>query len=278
MAFSLLRFSPDPEEVEPANVALVLWGGANPVLLFDPEFPRIHCLAPWADADRLQVWMRHLEQILGHSDYDQATKLVRATSAQFALSEPRRLAVSVTPKLLDALIERYLKRPAVPRDKRDPMLVRVEAKLDQLLTERFHVPHSELKRRASPREFLSPDTFARLPGNGFRIARVIDGRSHLMLIDSVPLDAQVSKVEQRAQRIASAFYRLGKIRGDVEQFERRSMHRTTVIFGEIRETTESGRIEYAKQMLSRESDEVVDATHPSQSFGELLREATVDFH
>jgi len=278
MAFSLLRFTPDPEEVESTNVALVLWGGASPHLLFDPEFPRLHCLAPGTDAEQLLVWMRHLEQLLSRTDSEHAVKMVGRASAQFALSEPRQLGVTMTPKVTQTLIARYLKRPTTPREARDAVTIRIEARLDQLLTGRFHVPHPDLKRRASPSQFLGPESYARLAGNGFTVSRVIDGRAHLVLIDSVPLDAQVGKVEQRAQKIASAFFRLGKIRADIQLFERRSLYRATVLFGEAPKDTESGRIEYARQMLARESEEVVDAENPSSHFGEILRQATMDFH
>ena len=45
-SFSVVRFSPNPEEVEFMNVGLLLWSGGQHQLLYHPSFPKLECVAP----------------------------------------------------------------------------------------------------------------------------------------------------------------------------------------------------------------------------------------
>jgi hypothetical protein len=98
-----------------------------------------------------------------------------------------------------------------------------------------------------------------------------------VLIDALPLALAKEHVEKRAQRIASAYYRLGSIRDDIRQIEHRDIFRATVLFGTDR-VEPTGRRAFAAEMVRRDSDETIDATQQvPPAFGEAVTAAIVPF-
>jgi hypothetical protein len=272
-AFSILRFTPDPEEVEPANVALVLWNGVARIV-YDDSFPRLSCLAPWVDKDSLCFLLEDLQKEIASADPRTAADALG--SVQFSLSATKQVADLGRGDTDRLLLDRYLRTSRGRREKTSRTQRIVESRLDRFLAE-MKVSSVDLMKGVSPKRFLSPEALARVGGNGFRVSRVIKSSRHLVLLDAVPLDLRpVRRVEARAQRIASAYYRLGKSKADIARIDGRDLTRTTILFGmSVRvDAAVSGKLDFARHMLQEESDVVVDADAPEPSFQERLHEAT----
>ena len=62
LQYSIVRFSPNPEEIERVGVAIYLWSTKQ--LVYDEAFPRLHCLAPGFSRRMLVHSLRHLERKL----------------------------------------------------------------------------------------------------------------------------------------------------------------------------------------------------------------------
>jgi hypothetical protein len=279
LEFNVVRFTPDPEEVEPVNVALLLWGSDRPRLLFDETFPRLRCIAPNVDSSLVRYYLEDLSQRLAE-DATPRERIGASLSSQFQLSQPKRIVTQPTEEVLTTLKERYLRTPkmAAHASQGRVQAKLIESRLDQLLLSRLHVSGSNLMRRASPKDFLSPETYQAIGGNGIVVARAIRGPHHLMLIDGVNLGLQpVTNIELRGQHIAAAFYKMGQLRDDLARIERRDLTRATVFFGQPSSENlrrYAARMEFLRDMLRTQSDLVEDADAPSHEFIEAVARAT----
>jgi hypothetical protein len=282
--FSVVRFTPDPEDVEPVNAALVFWQ-RPPLLVFDPKFPRLACLSEYVDPELVQFYLEDFATRLrsGVMGTEAALPQETSTSSQFQLTSPRRLVAPLSDRTIEMLKEKFLRKHRPHRveeamsvretDARER--VRVESVLDALLVDRLHVPSRDLMRQASPRDFLSERVFDRLGGNGFKVARAIIGPKDLVLIDGVNLGQRnFQKAEIRAQQVAGNFFKVEKVRDDLERLEGRRLQTATVLFGQHAPKYES-KHEFLKTMLEKFSNEVIDPEHPTTEFRHALQRATV---
>ena len=57
--YQVVRFWPDPEVVEPVNVALFVASDRN-WLVYDETFPKLSCVAPKFDRGLLDLYLRYL--------------------------------------------------------------------------------------------------------------------------------------------------------------------------------------------------------------------------
>jgi hypothetical protein len=273
LAFNVIRFTPDPEEVEPANVALIFWGD-KPMLVYDDSFPRLACLSPGFDSQLVKYELDDLADRLRESDPKQALRMITGASSQFQVSESKRLFRGhPDAQALRVLREAYLLKRKPGHGSNAATRTYVDSQLQAFLAETLQVSEQRMLRRATPAEFLDPAVYARLKDNGFKISRVINSPRRLVLIDALPLTLSTLQVEQRAQRIASAYYRLAQLKDDIRRVENRDVFRATVLFGAeaIEMTSRKG---FAATMVERDSDEVVDPLRPvSPRFGEAVSSA-----
>lgn len=268
--FSVLRYTPDPEDVEPVNVALVLWQDP-PELLIDPKFPRLACLAEYADPDVVRFYLDDFGRRLGRPEHG-----ARALSSQFQVGDRKRIVAPLTEATLEMLRNKYLRkhRPALARFEtiRAGHEQRVESVLDQLLVTRLHIPDGFVLRRASPKEFLSPQVFDRMGGNGFKVARAIRGPHDLLLVDGVNVGQRnFEQAQVRAQNIAAGYFKLNRVRDDLLRLEGRRMQTATILFGHA-PPKRATKQEFLVTMLKTFSDHLMEDATPSPAFRQVVRE------
>ncbi len=276
--FNVIRFTPDPEAIEPANVAILL-KERPPRLIFDPAFQRLECLAPSFGTKNLLLWLEEMRDIvrepsaLGARPED----VVRRSSAQFSVSEAKSLGGHVSAEVERLLVQRYLRRQARSHERveRATREQRVEAKLHDYLVRTFRVPESRILRRASPVDFLGPQAVAELRGNGFTCHRVINGTRNIVVVNGLSLAGGTWKVvTSQAERIAFAVYRLGQIKEFVERVEKRTLSRATVVFGSVpSESPHAPHYEFARDLAGRECEHILDGVSGDAKFQACVRDA-----
>jgi hypothetical protein len=273
MEFTLVRFTPDPEEVEPVNVAGIVWD-RRVRLVVEEGFPRLACVAPHFDRDVLRFYLEGFIERL--QDQPVPGGPVFPLSSQFQVLPPRRFDQSRGVDVDELLRSRFLRRarraaPEILHASSEP----VESELDTFLTT-LHVPMADLRRRAPPPHFLSAGVASHLRTNGLRFTRVIDGRHHLVVMEGINLSATVTKVEQRAQRIAAGYFQLGKVKDWIARLEKRRLYLAAVVFGRNPTTLEDVHVEFAQEIVRRECDTLVDPQNPPQEFTDIVHDAAAD--
>lgn len=268
--YSVIRYSPSPEVIEHVNVALVFWGHPKPRVVFDPQFPRLNCLAPGVDSAFLEFYLRDLKDRLVDPSNHQMH------SAQFELSKPRQITDPVGSDLEKTLRAKFLhRRPLSAATGAQTKTEYVDTALHEFLVKQVGVAERDIKRRAIPADFLSAAVVERhFSENGVSVSRVLVGARSLVVADSVNRWLRsIRQIEQRASRIGLAFFRLGKAREDILRIDGRQLHRAIVFFGKPRPGT-AARLEYVEETLKRDADYPVEAGNPTREFIEIARRAT----
>lgn len=270
--FSILRFSPDPEDVEYINVAIRLESGR---VVYDPAFPKLRCIAPGYDTSSLKFYLDSLHEDFAHANMDTFCELLKAQSSQFVATKPRVFHAVLSEDAIKDLQHRYLQRRRLPSERHDAEQ-HVEAQLDALLGG-MHIPTDNMLRRAGPAKFLSPDVVREVNPDGFHISRVLSGQSKLVLIDAINLHLrQKDYIDRRARDIAYASYRISEIKGAIEAIEKRTPRRAVVVFGS-EYASEDPRLQFALDSAILRSDYVVDAARPDKNFVKDAVEASHQF-
>lgn len=263
--YSVVRFSPNPEEIERVGVAIYLWSTRQ--MIFDHEFPRLCCLAPGFNTSLLLRSLRFLEKSLAESSTDTFDRVL-PLSPQFHLEPPRTIG-STLPDALEILRWRYLGKgreaPAEnPRGSEGRK--HLETKLQTFLTQTTGIPESSFLKRASPASFLSHDLASRLAGDKIVIPRVLNGRDHLVTIDAINLAVHSPKsIIGRAALVAYNFFRIGQLRAEIEKQEHRELMRIVVVLDGENHDTKS-QIEY----VQRDADLVESDLSPSPALKNQL--------
>ncbi len=272
LEYSLIRFSPVPEDVEPVNVAVVVWG-PPPRVLFDERFPRLGSITPDFDAHLLRLFLQDLPAQIADGD---RSGLLRATS-QIQVTTRRRLLPPLTTEAEVFLRKRYLSRAAgrtLVKAKAEREAV--EMGLDRFLRIQLEVARPEIHVRMRPADFLPRELVERhIPEDGLRVARVITGRSLVLAIDGVDRRMTLGFAEKRAMTIGATFFALGGLQQELLEKYRRRLRRAVVFFGRAPEH-HSPRLEYLEETLRRESDLSCEAGQPSADLLQAARDATAD--
>jgi hypothetical protein len=100
--FSILRFSPDPEEVEYVNVAI--WIEPRH-MVYDPEFPKLRCVAPGYDTTILKFYLDDL-----HESASGSIESLMSKSSQFVVTTPKSLRAEMSEATVKELQRRYLNK------------------------------------------------------------------------------------------------------------------------------------------------------------------------
>ena len=106
-AYSVVRFSPCPEQIEYVNVALMLFG-SEPEVRFDPDFPRLHCIEPGFDRVLLAEYLRALPRRIAAASPDMVCNAVARISGQLELLPLRDFLEQPTEAHIERLFGRYL--------------------------------------------------------------------------------------------------------------------------------------------------------------------------
>ncbi len=268
LAYNLVQFSPLPEEIEFINVALILWGD-RPRIVFEDSFPKLRCIAPNFDTELLEVSLHGLDRTLQAASVAEAHRVVNAYSAQLRAVEARPIHGSIDDAAV-VLRRRFLSRPqrAESIQAQESRVSDDEEGLDRMLGA-LGVPQHMLIRHAKPADYLTRPVMRRLGSNGFRTARVINGRRHLLLLDGLFLGGSGAALTQRVGKISFGFYRMGEVRSAVEDIEHRKLARVLVLMGKDNETDPH------VQFVHRDLDLLEHASTPSPELRRLVQEASL---
>ena len=265
--FSLIRFSPSPEEIESVNVGIVLWESA-PRLLIDNRFSRLRCVAPEADIVLLAQYLHGIEGQLKRKDGLLA-------SSQFTLSVPRQI-VDPQARNLEAMLQRkYLVTQRKAPAKRGEREEYTDSRLHDFLVKVAGISQDRIFKRAAPVDFLPPEIAREyFPKNGLRFARVAVGRKGILATDAINRTVAQSALEKRALKVGTGFYHLGKVQNALRERKGQSLVRVVVFFGEVK--GRDREVEYIEASLERDVEEVVEAEHPTTEFLEMARDVTAE--
>ncbi|MCK6501403.1 MAG: hypothetical protein L6Q38_18135, partial [Nitrospira sp.] len=229
-SFTIVRFSPNPEEVEHVNVALLLWDGQHR-LVYDASFPKLSCIAPGFDARLLSFYLQKLESKIHSVPPGEAARILGSFSSQLQILGPRELTGPPFDATLRVLIDKYLSRQPRRHRAREGR-ERVESKVEQFLSSNVSLPADAILRRARPDSFLAPETVGILGVTNIHITRVISGERHLVLLEGLDLRLRSAmSVGAHANKVSYNYYLMGKIADDLKRIEHRQLHRATVLFG-----------------------------------------------
>ncbi len=267
--YQVVRFSPDPEVVEPVNVALFVANDRNS-LVYDETFPKLSCVAPKFDRGLLDLYLRHLSTAVEDAGGEGA-RLISSASAQFSLTGPREILTSNINAFVQTLVERYLARAGSKRGER-AKAQQIQSRLEDLLVSKFEIPGDYLCKQAPPREYLSPEVRKHLAAEDFKFARVLSAREHLVALDAIDPEAPRADLERRALRIGYGFHQLGKVKDILEEAEGRKLYRAAIILGSSAKVPDT-HLEFAMDTLQSKAEGVFDATIPSHEFLAITKAA-----
>jgi hypothetical protein len=258
--YSIVRFSPVPEQTEFVNVAL-LFSDPRVGLVYDERFPKLTCIAPYFDTGFLVEYLSAVVANAGARDFQTAAGEVSRASAQFRLSAARELARPLTQDIVARLTKAHLAR-AEHTHRRETAAERrrIEPKLEEFLSRYMAKDRPAVRLRAKPEQYLSDEIVKRLRDPKFTIARVVTTPDHLIAIDGVDLSLSDTAVERRAVSVSFAYDMLVGAAEPIRRFENRDVYRAALVFGQPR----SVKQEHAIDMLSRYASAVVrpDAVPP----------------
>jgi len=229
--FSVLRFSPNPEELEHINVALVM-AGPPPRIEFLHDFPKLACIAPDFDRSLLEDYLADLPQkIEGAGDLVFA---IESLSSQFRVTPLQQLRRYAGEETVEKLKARYLARPRIKRARvsRDTV---VPTKVNLYAKDILGIDERHMMKRVHPHHVLSERVLRRLRGDDFQVARAVDGADYLVLLDGVDVTKSPKAVRQRALAIDYAYYRMGGLREVIAEEENRQLALATITFGDTDE-------------------------------------------
>ncbi len=257
LGFSIVRFSPDPEEIERVNVALLLWG-AERSLFYRDDFPKLRCVAGDAfPRSFLREYLESLAQRARALPPEESYVALNAVSAQVRVSRFRHAPQVADPAFVAGLAERYL-------DAHDPKRTRerrpsIESQLDDVL--RTVLARGSIHRRPSPADLFGADpAFVSVFGGGapVHVARALSGARGHLLVDGLDLTAPAKDIEERTGRLSYAFHRFGQARS-ILHARGQELHRLAVFLGDVTPKSEHEAVRaWAREKLRTDAD-VVDA-------------------
>lgn len=264
---SVLRFSPDPEQTEYINVALLFENGKTN-LIYEPNFSRLTQLIPTFDIKLLAYYLQDIQARISLGSFPHAMRLITQESSQFICTAPQSLLPPVSKEIIQTLKRKYLERPKLGPSSQKRF--RVENSLTKYLTQNLDIAQEWIISGASPKNFMSSDVAAKLGSNGIHIAKAVKTQHHILLVDGIDCKAnKIESIENRGQKIASSYYRLGRIRKDI-QSAGQELKRISVLLNKPL-ANGNDRLEFVIKMLTNESDELINPKEGlSRSFMDWL--------
>jgi hypothetical protein len=267
--YSIVRFSPVPEQTEFVNVAL-LFSDPRIGLIYDERFPKLACIAPFFDAEFLVEYLSAVIKSAGARDFAAAASEVHRATSQFRLSPACELARPATQQVIKQLKRVHLaKTEHTHRRETAAERRRIEPKLESFLAHFLPADRPSIKSRARPSHYLSPEVVRRLRDPKFRIARVVNTPQHLIAIDGVDLSWNESVVERRAYQVSFGYDMLVGVADDIRSLEGRDVYRAALVFGEKR----TAKHEHALDVLSKYASAIVRPDSVPVELVERLRAA-----
>ncbi|HMJ15109.1 MAG TPA: hypothetical protein VK524_27030 [Polyangiaceae bacterium] len=269
--YSVVRFSPTPEQTEHVNVAL-LFSDPRFGLVYDQKFPKLTCIAPDFDKGFLIEYLMAVVATAGARDFSLAATTVRQAGAQFQMTRARELSAPLTAELVQNLTRVHLSR-AKHTHKGETSIERrrIERKLDVILNRYGGADHPWIKKHARPSDYLTEDVRAHLKDERFRISRVVSTQKQLIAIDGLDIRWESHTIERRALAISFAFDMLTRVKELVQASEQRDLYLGAVILGDSEPS--SAKQDHAIDILRRYSNAVVSEHALPRELSERLRSA-----
>jgi len=251
--YSVVRFSPIPEQTEFVNVALLFsdrrWG-----LIYDDSFPKLTCIAPHVDTLFLVRYLKSVVASAAEANFATTAGEVGRASSQFEIGPTRELTQPVTAELVAQLRKTYLSK-AHHTHRKETMIERrrIEHQLENFLGRFLPADRPSIKSKAKPNQYLSEEVVRRLRDTKFHVARIVSTPKHLIALDGVDLSWKPDVVERRAYQVSFAYDMLVGVAEPIRRFENRDVYRAALVFGR----PDSAKHEHAIDMLSKYASAVV---------------------
>lgn len=270
LEFSLVRFTPSPEDIEAVNVAIMVWGARPRLIALEEGFPRLGAITNRFDERSLKVVLNDLRSRFE----EQGNEALIGLTPQIQVQPAQKLYIPMSSEIESALKLRYLMNAKVSRHRRSPRARTViESALDGFLLKGMKIPKTAIANRQKPGAFLPAEVVERyFPVPGISFSRVIVGRRDVLLIDSIHRALPISAVEHHATDVGAAFLAAGKAANELSEKYECEVHRTLVLFGETPEKSRS-RMPWIEESLGRESDHIEDGERPSAALTEAVHRA-----
>lgn len=115
--FTVLRYSPDPEQKEYINVALLIWDGDKGTIIYDENFPRFTALFD-LNTQRLSSYLDALSfKIAAAFSASEVWSTVEERAPQVKAFSFRNLTYPVESQYIEVLKNKYLSHPRIGNQK-----------------------------------------------------------------------------------------------------------------------------------------------------------------
>jgi hypothetical protein len=259
--YRLVYFQPDPEDGERVCVALLFNAQRDVELLYDPEFPKLRCLAPHLDPSLVRVYLDDMVAS-AKGRPSEADLLIKRHAPQIVTSEARRSAWPLSESARSYLMRRFLakERPearldskgAAAEERVDPVKVRIRDLVLKVAKEQIE----DVREDATSQWVLGRSLPYIAP-----VAVALRTPSILVLIDGVDLSASTTKgALSRVNKVAHTFWQYGRVRQ--MGVDKAPPHRIGIVLNGSVDSGTSYRDahDFALHQFRNEADLAVDAS------------------
>lgn len=269
--FAVVRYSPMPEVLEPANVALLLPKGRGSRLDWLDTFPRLSCMVHGVNLGLVRGALEHLSGLVSEMDVTEALAEISRSNRRTRVAGPYQ-AASLDERTLTVLRRTYLEHGSVVNaSQRDSVKRAFEQRVDRYLAAAGVGSAKNTLRRASAAKFLTPRA-AEVVGS-VKFARVVSGSDKIVLIQPIDLVSSSDQVK-RLSDFKFSFHQIAKAR----QFENRSLVRALMVMRQAEwaeSTKDPSRFDFAIEDCATKADVVYRPGINDEEFKHVARVATL---
>jgi septum formation inhibitor MinC len=257
--YSLIAASPNPENEEAANVAVVVGNGLATRLVYSNELPRLCGVATSADTAVFRTILQSLADRVNQG-IDRA-ELQALLGPQLRIMRSRALYREPTDEVLARLRKQFLEKPRGQGDEAaaKALVRRSTNALDSVL--RRSAPRGvELTEKATPRRLYERRLDTHVGFQVPRIARAVRFAERDVLIDSVLVERETAgrPLSIATSRVSQAFFAYNQLRSTIRQYANRDVILIGVIHpGSTEDANMLQRREWVKHTWRPDSD-VID--------------------
>jgi hypothetical protein len=212
--YRLVYFQPDPEDGERVCVALLFTAQRDVELLYDPEFPKLRCLAPRIDPALVRVYLDDMQTSARRGSSD-VQSLLRRHAPQLVTSEARKSAWPLSDKARLYLIRRFLTKEGQHPDTlrkgtdKDEKIDQVKLHIKEFVLRVARRGVDDIKENASTQWVLGRN----LPNIAPVAVALRKGGRIVILVDGVDLSVLTPKSAlARVNKVTHTFWQYGRVR------------------------------------------------------------------
>jgi hypothetical protein len=266
--YSLLFFQPDPEGGERVCIGILAGAGKAMELLYDPNFPKLRCIAPRVDVGVLHVYMEELLEQAQKKPAELESVLLKFTP-QLISSEKRKIRWPLTEKTRALLIDRFLRTsPEMAHSESSLSVPEAKEQREEILRNHIRGFVEQVSRGAGldiVQGAGTKDIIGRKIQNVRPIAIAIKKQKETILIDGVDLRIiSPASAVNRVAKVVHTFWQYGNIERENLDFNVPIRRVGVVLNGMANPSVPyKDAHDFALNQFDKESDLSVDASSES---------------